>query len=280
MRWIFTLLVTAVVVTLEVLDNPRLFERGWQRTIEVAHRIAQEKDVRVEGLQVLSRTEVERVLPLNRSVFWWIFNQQVVQTRIQENPWIQSATVESCPGGALGAWGCFVVSLTERNPYFVATVDEVSWLIAEDGTFLIPESSARERRAAEGEQRKLDSTTLFRVDGLASRVSSPDRMAAQVAVAREVIREAHVRFRNKVNTISFGSKSDLAVAFDGLPFPIILNAGNDVSVSIGEQLARGSKLLQQFSDRSGEIEKIDLAFDRVGVVSFRDGVSGDKSNGK
>jgi hypothetical protein len=59
--------------------------------------------------------------------------------------------------------------------------------------------------------------------------------------------------------------------FQGVPFPVVFGAGPDSKVPLAEQGQRCGQLLKRVQDRFGDIVKVDLAFDRVGVIKFRSG---------
>jgi hypothetical protein len=76
------------------------------------------------------------------------------------------------------------------------------------------------------------------------------------------------RVKRAITGLEFQGQGDFAVSFEGLPFPIIFGAGKDSRVSLSEQGERCFELLKHLSGRLGEIQKVDLAFNQVGVVTF------------
>jgi hypothetical protein len=261
MRALFTFIVASTVLLLHVMDNPALFKRGWAFAREWANNTFQAKDVRIEGLRALSRTEVERVLPLDRSVVWWMMNMPVIQARVADNPWIGDVSVESCSGGLFADWGCFVVSVSERKARYLAKVDDEAWIIADDGTFLVPLKGL--------EAGKVDPESLVRLEGLASRSASPDIVRAQVALAKSSVETLQKTALKKVRSLEFGPKGDIVIGFDSVPFPVVFTTSPDSSVSLVEQGDRCAQLFKELGSRMDDVEKIDLAFERVGIVKFK-----------
>lgn len=256
----FTTLITASVVALHVLDNPARAQRLWREVSTRGQNSLEVRQIRVEGLSILSRTEIEKALPNNRSAVWWKLNDTQIQGMLKKNPWIADATVSQCPGSLSGAWGCFVISVKERVPAYVATVDQSLWLIDRDGSFITPLADATSRGY---------SASLVSVRGLASRSSSPDLVRAQLASATHLLEDIRESVDREVESLEFIGNGDFSVSFTGLPFPIIFGGSRDSKVSVREQGVRCAELLRHIQDRFSEIEKIDLAFDRVGVVKFR-----------
>jgi cell division septal protein FtsQ len=244
MRVLFTALMTSVFLVVQYLDNPALFVTSAHVSKDWWHKTFQEKEVRLEGLKWLSRTEIERVLPLERSVLWWMFNAPAVQSKVAESPWVGGASVERCGESVLSEWGCFVVSVKERAPRFLAVVDDEAWVISDDGTFVLPAASAMKENSEERYR------GLVTIEGLASRHQSPDLVRSQVALASTTIATLEKAVKLKVKGVDFVGRGDIAVSFQ-------------------EQGERCAKLLGQLNGRLTEVDRIDLAFSQVGVVKFK-----------
>jgi hypothetical protein len=260
MRFLVTILVTAGVITLHAFDNPQGFERVWKWMTRSAESVLSDKEIRIEGLRTLARMEVEKLLPTDRSVAWWHANGTEVQTLLKKNPWVAEASVASCPETVASQWGCFVVSITEHVPTFNAALDGAEWAIAEDGSFIVPIRDLKERSF---------NKQLVVVRGLASRANSPDLVRAQLAAASKLRAILEKEVGRSITTLDFQGHGDFSVMFRGLGFPIVFAAGKDAKVPLLEQGTRCAELLKRMRDRLGEIEKVDLAFDRVGVVTFK-----------
>lgn len=260
MRVLVTILITAGVVTLHAFDNPQGFARIWNRVSQTTESVLKEKEIRIEGLHTLTRMEVEKLLPIERSVAWWHANGTEVQTLLKKNPWVSEVSVTSCPDTVASQWGCFVVSVAEHVATFNASVDGAPWAIAEDGSFIVPLRDLRGREVR---------NELVRVGGLASRANSPDLVRAQLAAASKLRGILEKEVGRSIAALDFQGQGDFSVSFRDLAFPIIFAAGQDAKVPLLEQGTRCAELLKRLRDRLGEIEKIDLAFDRVGVVTFK-----------
>ena len=263
MRVLFTSLIASSVLLIHVLDNPSRFFDGWGDVKQRAVRFLNEKEVRIEGLKVLSRTEVERVLPMSKSPGWWLLNETSIEAKVVENPWIKGAKVENCSGMFFPRYSCFIVSVVERRPRFVASVDNERWIIGEDGTFIMPASGSLEGLS----QQSLAS--LVPLHGLASRATSADRTKAQLITAQNSIDVLEKTVQVPVRAVRFEGRNDIAVMFDRIPFPVVFSAPSDIPSTVEDQGRRFRALVLQMKDRLGEIEKVDLAFAKVGVVKFR-----------
>ena len=260
MRVIFTIIIAISVIALHALDNPQRFGNLLSKICSSAATLWHEKEVRIDGLSLLSRIEVEKLLPLDRSVAWWRLNDTEIQSRLERNPWVGKTSISSCSEGRAADIGCFIVSVTERTPTFVAFVDSAQWIIDRDGSFIAPLNDLRGRDFK---------GRLISVRGLASRVSSPDMLRAQLSAASRLLEIIEKEVGRPITALEFLGQGDFAVALKGLSFPVIFAAGKDAKVPLVEQGARCSELIKHIGGRISEVAKIDLAFDRVGVVTFK-----------
>ena len=264
MRVLFTSLIASSVVVIHVLDNPGRISNGLETAKQQAVTLLNKKDVRIEGLHTLSRAEIERILPLNRSVGWWMFNETSIKARVVENPWVKGVELNSCDDGVMPTFGCFTLTIEERKPRFIALVDDERWIIGSDGSLIIP---------ANGNAPGMTDETLralVPLYGLASRVASPERSQAQLDLAQRAITVLERSVELPVESISFEGKGDISVNFDKLQFPVVFGSSmSDSSAVIEDQGRRLKALLAQLKDRLPEIAKVDLAFSKVGIVKFK-----------
>lgn len=263
MRALITFLTTVAVATLLALDNPRGFFTLLEKTQNTSSRLWNEKEIRIDGLQLLSRTEVERQLPLDRSVLWWHLNVTKLQAALAQTPWIGDVTVSSCPDVGSSHWGCFLLQIQERKPTFIADFGGDTWVIGHDGSFLVPLDEFRNRNY---------SGDLIRVGGIPSHGKSPNIVQERLSVAFRLCEKLEQAVAKRVVGLKFLDQGDLAIEFKDVPFPIVFAAGEDAKVSIEEQGERCAVLLTKLGGRFSEIEKIDLAFNRVGVVKLKAGL--------
>jgi len=257
------------VGALLALDNPRGFRQFVDSVSSRGAQLLNDKELRIDGLHALSRAEVERLLPLNRSVPWWHLHATEIQAQLGQTPWVQEAALEACPDSWASRWGCFVVRIKERQPMFLANFEGNSWVIDREGAFLVP-------------QRELDGRNfvgqLITVKGLAATANSLDLVRAQLSAAARVSDTIQKEVAKPIRELEFLGQGDFSVSFGGLPFPVVFAGGVDAKVPLSEQGVRCAALLKQLRTRFGDVAKIDLAFDRVGVVQFRPTPMSDNSS--
>ncbi len=263
MRLLYTSIIAISVAVLQYIDNPAIFHRAWAAVTTAGSETVSQKEVRIEGLKVLPRGEVERVLPYDKSVLWWHINGTDIQSKVAESPWVDEATIESCPGGALRSWGCFVLTVKERTPKFIGLVDNERWIIDSDGAFIMPSGGPLFGLSSEA------ASQLVVVEGLASRTSSPDIVRSQLAIASGSIGTLEQEVGRSARSVRFESRGDFSVVFQGLPFPVVFAGSPDAPVPLAEQGERLAALVAKLKDRLNDVAKIDVAFSRVGIVKFR-----------
>lgn len=262
MRILFTSLITACVALIQVLDNPGLVSSSLVTARARVTKLLNTKEVRISGLRLIARADIERVLPLQKSVGWWMLNSTSINARVAENPWVSKVDVESCPGTILPRFGCFVISVEERKPRFLAEVDSERWVIGDDGALIVP-ANATNLPLSIDEVRRL--VPLY---GLASRVQSPERSHAQLTLAQGAIPVLEKAVDRPVRSLTFESRGDISVTFEQVPFPVVFGAPSDSMTVLEDQGKRFRALMGQLRDRFSEIERVDLAFSKVGVVKF------------
>jgi hypothetical protein len=261
MRALITALTTVGVGTLIVLDNPQGAADLYASSLKRAESIWSDKEIRIAGLNLLKRSEVERLLPVERSVLWWQVNRSQVEAKVASNTWISHSKLSSCSGGSLAErWGCFLVTVEERQPLFTTNFNGDAWVIDRQGVFVAPLVELQ-RRNFVGE--------LISVRGVADGAQQPSLVRAQLSAAAPLCDTLSKVVGRGVRDLEFLAQGDFAVRFKGLNFPVIFAAGTDASVRLEEQGERFAALLKQIAGRLGDVERIDLAFDRVGVVRFR-----------
>jgi cell division septal protein FtsQ len=268
MRVLITVLTSLSVGALLAVDNPQGFRQVLQSMSTSAAQLWNDKELRIDGLHVLSRAEVEKLLPLTRSVPWWHLNATEIQAQLGQMSWVQEASIESCPDSWASRWGCFVVRIKERQPMFLATFEGNSWVIDREGSFLVPHRELEGRNFA---------GRLISVKGLAETTNSPDLVRAQLSAASRVCDTIEKEVAKSIGMLEFMGQGDFAVSFNGLPFPVVFAGGSDAKVPLAEQGVRCAALLKQLRMRYDDVAKIDLAFDRVGVVQFRPAAVAEKS---
>jgi hypothetical protein len=260
MRALITVLTSLSVGALLAVDNPQGFQNVVQSLSTRAAQLWNDKELRIDGLRALSRAEVEKLLPLHRSVPWWHLNATEIQAQLSQTSWVQEASLDSCPDSWASRWGCFVVRIKERQPMFLATFEGNSWVIDREGSFLVPQRELESRHFA---------GKLISVKGLAETTNSPDLVRAQLSAAASVCDTIEKEVAKPIRELEFLGQGDFAVSFEGLPFPVVFAGGSDARIPLTEQGVRCAALLKQLRTRFSDVAKIDLAFDRVGVVQFR-----------
>lgn len=90
-----------------------------------------QKEVPLEGMDRLSEKGIRKLLPLDRSTFWWHFNSDSVVLKVKQHPGIKDASLHYC--GSF-SWDCFILTLSEREPVLLAVHKNDLWMMGEGGS--------------------------------------------------------------------------------------------------------------------------------------------------
>jgi hypothetical protein len=267
MRALFLLLISVGVVAIHLVDDPPWIQRIERPIINGLVDIVFSKDVRVSASGPYEIEQLQKLLPKTRSNPWWLLNTEVIRAKLREDPRVASATVAPCPGSPFFRWGCFDVNVIPKEPRYSVEMDGTTWAVGDDGAFIAPLTNLPGVTSGE----------LVRIDFSAQVARSPDIVRAMMGVARELLGVMERETGLKLTRIALGPDREAEMNFRELPFPVIVQVsgvGKVGAVSTAEQARRLQALLPQLAGRASEVEAIDLAFDRLGVVRLKAPPSG------
>jgi hypothetical protein len=244
------------------------------------------KEIRFVGLQYAKSEEIEKLLPAQSSVFWWIFARSSIEEALRRHPWVEQASLESC---GLLRWGCFALSVQERVPRFramnkpaepdqgedlpkeedvVKQLDQAKrraakqeqWLIDEDGSFIEP--------IHELESWMLDLPLLR---GALDAEISPAMVAARLRLVARALDALEETLGRRVSGMFFLPSGEIELRFRGQTYVVLLSAGEsgeEGKKQLQSEILRLQELLEEFRGRERLLKKIDLAHRRQAVVSL------------
>ena len=239
------------------------------------YRLWIEKEFSIAGLQRLDARVIEEQLPLQESNLWWQWNPEIISASLRSIPLVRSAEVTACEGRR---WGCFVVSVEERNPAYYALLGNEGWLIGDDGgiisavpaqelAYLFSRKSAftQDSRGQIGDERE---KRLPLVTGVWSPVLSPDFIRERF---RDVPRILHVIEDESgfmVRTLTFRSGSDFVVHFEKFGFDVTFDLISEPTWNevLRDKVQRFSSVVRELGTSVHQVKSIDLAFSHIAVV--------------
>lgn len=274
MRLLPSFLLSVFTCGLIYLDNPEPTRDFFQRSSESFQRRLMEKKVSISGLRGLTARDLAPQLPMDRSVFWWLFNGEAVSQTLLKNPLVKSAELKSCSTFALSQWGCFNVAISERTPTYTAQIDNQVWVLGEDGGFLF--SVPREKfetvrldqliRDHYGPQMgTISSLTQISVKG-----DSPEIIQARISYTRRAIELIQEVSGLKAEIARCTSQGEVRMRFATYPFEVIFDYAENEPEKLRQEARRLKRLVAEFGDhRLQTIELIDLAYNKLAVVRFQ-----------
>src|SRR5262245_7950260 len=131
MRAVFMLL--SIIFFLELLFLPAGdAESAWDSFRDTAAISLGVTEIKLSGNNALRSDEVIKLLPPQKSNFWWYNNAPSVEAALKNHPLISEASIKRCSGMS---WRCIEVDIKERRPSFAGLVNNSAWLIGDDGGF-------------------------------------------------------------------------------------------------------------------------------------------------
>jgi hypothetical protein len=294
MRFLLTLFCTLVTLTLLALDQPESTKAFAARVSQSLDSFWRGKEIWVSGTSVVARKDIDALLPNDESVLSWLLSADKIEASLRSNPLIANASVERCPGKW---WGCFSISIEEREPAFLLLVGSKGWLVGGDGGILTPLPQQRCQSILRGESPPEFMGKLVPVvEGAAYEEESPDLVKARLGVAKRAIDILAQELKTaalssslsvlgaskeapgaapavgarpfEVERLSFRQKYDMRVRFRDWPFVVTFGLPQSENWESGlrDQCARLGRLLEELGASALQAKEIDLAFDSVAVV--------------
>ena len=256
----FVLIVIAMLVVWQFMPETR--DAVWMAGENAFHKLFWDKEVIISGDSRLADKTIRELLPLDRSTIWWAINSDLIENDLKKSAWVEKADIHTCGASYFSLWGCFVVSIEERQPAFLIYQDNILWLVGEDGHFISPLTSRLKEL--------LVNRPLKTLKGVYEDHPSTDLFNARFFFVKEAIRLIETRTRKKIRELTLNGNSEIEVAFEDAPFIAVFSGGSEHIEDIKGECLRFMTILAQLGGKEGEIEKVDLAFSKLAVVKMKD----------
>lgn len=254
MRFLFTFLTTGLILSIHLLDRPDWIVWTEKQLGSQIDENLYIKELRFDGLHQLSRVDVERYLPQERSVAWWMANQESIKGSLAQNPYIAQTQISKCSDAE---WGCFLVSIEERKPRFVVAFQSAKWSVSADGTFL--------RKIQPHEA--LPAETIF-VHGSKTFDECPDRLKSTLQASEKNLDLIEKRVKTRVASVNFLNSGDFEVGLQNTHLTArFTSEENDSSHDLEKQALRLAGILKELGPNSEKVSHIDLSYPRFAVLS-------------
>jgi len=273
-----TFLVACCVVSLWIAEWPQSFSsflRIWRAQWS---DFLYQRRISLVGLHLLDASQVEALLPKERSNLWWLFRAAVIKAGLLSNPLIQQAKVERCNWWSIK---CYKVEVLERKAGFFALLGQEGWLIGKDGGLIMPVSAAEiisyRKKGEEGGNSALRSELIPVVRGLwRSAEASSDVVRSRFEYVRRAIDVIEEAAGLKIVYLELGGGKDMTVKFAGLAMKAVFAAQpeglwSDESPLLRDRALRLRRLIQELGPEIEQVESVDLGFEKIAVLRTRKG---------
>lgn len=233
----------------------------YQRTINLS--------VSGQAVDAKVQRQIQALLPIERSNLWWITHKSEIEREITSNAHIATATVAFCRDGWIPQLRCFDIALTARSAEFLVMAASDVRLVAGDGVLLDHLPIARfeqevDRIVAVGAKPPRI------ISGIYSDQPSPDIAAARFERISKGIIQIESRLNRRAEKIEFINSNEVELMIEGNRFPV--RFGIESLTTLEDQVERYLRLEREIASKRDNIELIDMAFDKLGVVRYSQSV--------
>ncbi len=260
----------ALVLVLAVVAYVPAVPAYFYATSSKLHTALYQREIRVSGASIISEKSLKLDSFASNSSIWWRLNHSEIERQILADPIVATASVRPCTTFALG---CFTVNITERTPNMIASINNRYWVVGDDGGLLasLPlekELFARlDQLALAG--KVIDLKEAPRVTGLMPEGASEEVLKARYAYLKSAMPVIESLSDKRVGSVKFYENGELEVRFKEMDIPVVFGyAAGDLDI-VKKGAKRLRRILSELGTNTGNLEKIDLAMDKVVVVSTK-----------
>ena len=267
MKYLATFSVLLVSVGVYLSQKPEAYRALRTALNDRYHAVVFEKEIRITGLKNLRKDSVTSRLPQDKTTFWWLLNAGAIEAELLNNTFFRSADVAPCSTFLIPNWGCFRISIQEREPHFLVTSGQTILVLGEDGG-VITQTPLADLEAQLSLLLEPGAERPKLLHGLMGDEVSQDLFRARFDYARTAIETIEGVTARTVARVDLQPNGELKIKFQGLPFDVIFDSSSKDVAKLEDEAVRLKRLLAELRGRESEIRSIDLAFSKMGVVRF------------
>lgn len=208
------------------------------------------KQVNISGLNLLKPSQLALAEFSDKSLLWWFWNRDLIETKLLENTWLESARLESC---GVFRPSCINLDLKERVPSAVVSVNSSTWIVGRDGGFIRPISQ------------KLD-VALPILEGFTDSAEFSGNLRARLKYALDALESIQATSKLKVLKLKLEGNGELKLHFDNVEPMVTFGLAGEDSESLERQARRLNVVLSSLGRTGSNAAEIDLAFNNLAVV--------------
>jgi hypothetical protein len=264
-------IVAAATVTVISYVNPELLVRSGinvyiSKLERFYHQELYERRVLVEGLQSVEKNEIEALIsPYTTNLSFWFQSNEIVKV-LKQNPFVADAQITTCDEGFLTR--CFRISIEERAPRFIHLKGPDALLLAEDGVTIavVPSSelipSLERMLVPQAPRPKI-------IAGVITNDASTDQFRARFEYVKESFDMLEKLSGFQFSRLELLPNGELLAKPSKAQFVVQFDKSWGDPKAFAEEVSRLKLLLPEINDRLQEVEKIDLAYNKLAVVSYK-----------
>jgi hypothetical protein len=275
MRFVSSVSCALITIGILYLDNPAPLQRFVTRRADQMQHAIYDKVINYGGLSLVRREELDRLLPMQNSVPWWLLSADNVESTLLRHSLVKKAELRTCDRFAVTNWGCFEIQIEERRPSYAALIEDEVWILGQDGGLLFP--VAREKFESESLQKILsrhlarDVSADAKLKMLQIAGSSPDLIHARLEYTRRAVEIIEKHSKLEVALARCSHDGEIRARFEGYPFEVLFDYRVDAPKTLTTEAERLAALIKEFGARVQTIELIDLAYNKLAIVRFQEG---------
>ena len=223
------------------------------------------RDLRFEGLKMLSPQQLTQWLPHHKSTWWWYWRRGALSGGLMTHPLVRRAEVEPC---AEFNWGCFNVRVRERRAAAWVVLEGEPWLAGSDGSLIAPVSDPQRLIEIFGDQTAaLERLPL--IEGLAAGAGmAPQIVAARLKHAIAAARLIAAESGYAIERMQLAGNGEVEVRFHGVPAAAKFDVIKGRAARLRKEARRFRRVLEEFRGREDVVRAVDLAYDKMAVVKL------------
>jgi hypothetical protein len=281
MRLLSSISCAFITIGMVYLDNPGPINRFANKRAAELHHLLYDKQFDFKSLKLVKSSELESLLPKDRSIIWWLFNLSDIEAQLVRHSLVKSARVNTCDSLAVTNWGCFSVEVDERHPAYAALISDEVWILGQDGGLLFPvpkeqfEKQSLSKILSKYLAREVPADKHLKIIQVAGK--APDLIHARLSYTRRALEIIEESSRLEVSLAKCSQQGEIRARFDGYPFEVIFDYSEDAPKTLADEAKKLATLIAEFGKRAQTIELIDLAYNKLAVVRFTETASNEQN---
>ncbi len=233
--------------------------------LRVADDFVRRKDIEVSGNDLLEKSAIVSLLPLEKNNLWWRLHRPEIVAGLLTSPLIKSADLAPC---ARLSFRCFKVKVSEREPAFI-TLDSVGkdlWVVGEDGKLITKVPSSKRKGRTEQEVAQ-DLGALVILEGAFRNGLSPDMIQQRLEALARISGLLSGSTKLNLSLLRVTDADEVEASFLDLRGTVLLGDLSSGLSYFEERSTRLNALLSEMGmDRLAQARFIDLSYQKLGVV--------------